>query len=178
MNLGWRSLRGRRIMIALGLGLILAGFAGVYTASMPVERTITYAGPIDGSVVVGHIPGRVDWIGGGHISAQFNATVWPEEGFLFWLLEPDVFGSGSANCSISDYHLPWDRDLDIVLAHYGGDEVSYVSTQVSWRVTGFDPSLLLLSTVAFIAGLPVVAVGTMKKQKRESLAEFEKRVKL
>jgi len=182
MRADWRSTRARRALLILGLGLVLLGLVCMYVAVQPVERTVTYNGPMSDSIVIGKIPGRIGWQGGGHISAEFNATGGTEGNYLIWRLEQEsssdaIFGSGGPNTSISDYPLPRYQALDIVLSlEWGGS--GNVSAQIHWRVSGTDPLLFVPGIVAFVAGILVAAMARKKKERLANLTEFEKQVKL
>lgn len=182
MNANLKSPRARRVLLTLGLGLILLGLVCMYVAILPTERTVTYNGPMNDSIVIGKIPGRIGWTGGGYLRADFNATGGTLGNPLYWYFVPEQgssgeFGGDAANGSFSQYELPMDQTLNIELSREWGGSGN-VSARIHWRVDGMNPQLFVPGMVSLVAGIPVSVMGLKKKERLMSLADFEKQVKL
>ena len=184
------SQKVRRALLTLGLGLILLGLACMYVASLPMEGTVTYDGPVNGWIVIGKISGRMEWTGPVRIWAEFNATGGTLGNWLTWSFVPEkgisnhssvlysVWTYAEPNGSISGERLPRNQVLDIVLGRYWGGPGPNVSAQIHWRVSGMNLGLFVPGIAALIVGIPVAAMGRKKKEKLVSLTDFEKNVKL
>jgi len=175
------SQRVRRTLLVIGLGLILSGITTTAIACLPLERTVNYNGFMNGPILVGKIPARVDWTGRCHIWAEFNATGGTQYNCLIWTIEDAsgyaIYGSGGPNESISRYPMPSGETLNIILAREWGGPTN-VSVRVHWRVSGANPWLFVPGIAALIAGIPVAAMGRKRKERLMSLDEFEKNARL
>lgn len=158
----------------------------MYVSILPTERTVTYNGPMNDSMVIGKIPGRIWWNGGGHIWVDWNMTGGTRGNLLILTIGSEQisssnpafgFGGWDANGSASRVSLPRDQTLDIMLGREWGGSGN-VSARIHWRLDGWNPQLLIPGIVAVIAGIPVAAMGRKKRETSMSLAEFENEVKL
>jgi len=182
MTVDWTSQKVRRTLLILGLALILSGITSMTIAGLPLERTMTYNGPMNGPILIGKIPARVDlWTNSVYISAEFNATGGTEYNCLLWRIESTSgsgkYGSGGPNASISQYPLPDGEAFKIILSREWGGPTN-VSARVHWKVSGVSPELFVPGIVALIVGIPVAAMARKKKERLMSQPDFDGRVKL
>lgn len=178
MNADWRSPRARRVLLILGLGLILLGLACMYVAVLPTERTVIYSGPMNDSIVIGKIPGRIGWTGGGHLSADFNMTGGAHGNPLLLYFMPERnsslgIGGYSENGSVSDWEMPRGQSVSIRLAREWGGPGN-ISARIHWRVDGMNPQLFVPGMVSLVAGIAVAVMGRKEKERLACLADLDK----